>query len=256
MLGIDSGRRVEMTTLEQVALLQQAILRDAGASLDPGRRVLDIGCGNGALVKAWLDAGHDAYGCDFRFKEGPHAQDLAGQGRIRLVEQQPYRLPFDDASFDILVTNQVMEHVRDYPATIREMRRVVKPGGVTLHMFPSRWRPIESHVRVPLSSVWRNMAWLSLWALLGVRTPGQSGMTRRQVAQSNRTYLQDSTNYLSGRAIRAYFKSCFSDVRHAKALFLRNTPNQRGRALHALGQRILFLYSIYRLAWSRTVLAR
>ena len=82
-----------MTTLEQVAKLQQAILRAAGASVDPGRRVLDIGCGNGALVKAWLDLGHDAFGCDFRFKEGPHAQDLAGQGRIRLVEQRPYRLP-------------------------------------------------------------------------------------------------------------------------------------------------------------------
>ena len=245
-----------MTTLEQVAVLQQAILRDAGVDLNVRRRVLDMGCGNGALVNAWLSAGHDAYGCDFAFKEGPHVHGLAEQGRIRLLEQQPYRLPYDGATFDVLVTNQVMEHVKNYTETVREMRRVLKPGGVSLHMFPSRWRPIESHVFVPLASVLQNRTWLSLWAILGVRTSLQRNLGWKQVADANLKYLHNSTNYLTGREIIDHFRMCFCDVRNAEDLFLRHTPNKRGRALSALGERCSMVYSLYRMAWSRTILAR
>ena len=83
---------------------------------------------------------------------------------IRLLDEDSYRLPFPDRSFDVLVTTQVMEHVHDYETTLSEMRRVLNNKGVSLHMFPARRRPIEPHVFVPFGTVLQGRFWLSLWA--------------------------------------------------------------------------------------------
>lgn len=55
-----------------------------------------------------------------------------------------------------------MEHVLDYPSTVAEMRRVLKPGGCCLHIIPSRHVPIEPHVFVPLATILRSEFWLQL----------------------------------------------------------------------------------------------
>jgi ubiquinone/menaquinone biosynthesis C-methylase UbiE len=65
------------------------------------------------------------------------------------------RIPFEDASFDAILSNQVLEHVPDIEVVARELARVLKPGGMSLHLFPHLgvWR--EPHTRVPF------LHWLS-----------------------------------------------------------------------------------------------
>jgi SAM-dependent methyltransferase len=53
-------------------------------------------------------------------------------------------LPFADASFDFIFSSSVLEHVRDRPAAFAEMRRCLRPGGLMLHIMPSRtWKLLQ-----------------------------------------------------------------------------------------------------------------
>jgi len=120
----------------------------------PGAVVLDYGCGAGTVVEMLCGAGYDAYGVDIRWPghdtEDLEASELGRQGRLRYyVEGGP--LPFDDDSFDVIVSDQVFEHVVPLEESVREIERVLRPGGVTYHHFPSRsvWR--EGHIGIPLS---------------------------------------------------------------------------------------------------------
>jgi len=244
-----------MSTLV-IARLERAIVDEAAFVMTPGMRVLDVGCGDGAAVRGWMELGFDARGCDFRFKEGPDVADLVREGRISTIELDPYRLPYPDAHFDLIVTNQVFEHVRDYDSTLAEMRRVLKPEGCCLHMFPSRGLPIEPHVFVPFATVLQDRRWLGLWALLGVRKSNQRGLPWRHVADSNYAYLTSSTNYLKTSEIDRHFLKHFPRTRYVEQSFLRHSPNLRGRILHRVGQAFPPLFVLYRRFWSRVILAR
>lgn len=242
-------------TRDIVSGLYLNILRDCGYALPSHPRVLDFGCGNGSTTKAFLDSGIEAHGCDFRFKEGPDAARLAAENRLRLIAPSPYRLPFEDASFDVAVSNQVFEHVKNYPETLSELARVLKPGGLSVHLFPSKWKPVESHVFVPFASVARSKPWLLMWAHAGIRNKSQKGMSARDVANINKEYLDRATNYLGQREILGHFRRHFSEARFAERSFLKHSPHRRGRQLYAAGARLPLLFSIYRVFWARVLVA-
>lgn len=238
-----------------LATIQRNILADAGFKTMAGMRILDLGCGSGDLVTEWIGLGFNAYGCDFDFKASLQANNLIGQGRVRRIEN-PYRLPFADGFFDIIVTHQVMEHVRDYPVTLAEMRRVLKSDGCTLHFFPSRYVPIEPHVLVPLATIFRSIRWLQLWAWLGVRNQFQVGLDWQTVAENNHSYLQSSTNYLTRHQLRYEFSRHFREVQEMERLFLKHSPNTKGRALSRIGTLLPLLFDLYRTFWARVIVTR
>lgn len=70
-------------------------------------------------------------------------------------------LPFDDASFDVVLSNHVIEHVGDAAAQRRhlaELRRVLRPDGVGYLAVPNRWMLVEPHYRLAFLSWWPH-AW-------------------------------------------------------------------------------------------------
>lgn len=72
-------------------------------------------------------------------------------------------LPFPDCSFDVVVSNHVIEHVGHESSQLlhlRELRRVLKPGGQGYLAVPNRWMLVEPHYRVPLLS-WLPKQWRS-----------------------------------------------------------------------------------------------
>lgn len=103
--------------------------------LKPGMRLLDCGCGMGALTTSlaeWLGTG-EVVGFDREPSQIEAARAwAAGKGvqNVRFELGNIYDIPFPDASFDAVFAYTVLEHVRDPLRAMREMRRVLKSGGV------------------------------------------------------------------------------------------------------------------------------
>jgi len=96
-------------------------------------KVLDIGCGTGLLLKE-LSAVADAYGVDM----SPVAVDFCHQrGLSNVMQTDGVSLPFPDATFDAVFALDVIEHIDDDTAAVREMKRVLKPGGVAIIFVPA-----------------------------------------------------------------------------------------------------------------------
>ncbi len=156
-------------------------MREFGTLTGASARVLDFGCGNGEMVEAFRALGFEAYGCDFGERLGP-------LDTLRAIEPVPYRLPFEDDSFDFVVSTAVLEHAQNIEACHREISRVLRPGGLAMHLFPSKkYLPTEPHIRVPLMSwMWprRPRGWLALWAILGIRKPNQRGQSWHEVVEA------------------------------------------------------------------------
>jgi SAM-dependent methyltransferase len=107
--------------------------------LAPGQSVLEVGCGNGVflpLLAAAVGPTGRVVGIDHspQFVAAAHDRSVtAGVAAVVTVQEaDAYRLPFADASFDAAHCERVLMHLDDPTAALREMRRVVKPGGVVV----------------------------------------------------------------------------------------------------------------------------
>jgi ubiquinone/menaquinone biosynthesis C-methylase UbiE len=221
--------------------IQMDILQDLGHPVKQGMTVLDFGCGVGEVVAAYRQRTIDAYGCDIELPNEPDPllQSYIDRGIVRLIHPEPYTLPFDAQTFDVVVSSQVFEHVQNYAAALAEIKRVLKPGGVALHIFPSRYRLIEPHVLVPLATMVQSYWWLRLWASLGVRNQFQRGMSAEQTAHHNHHFLTQYTHYLSRRQIEEHLQPHYRDWSFVQALFVKHSG--RGRGIYPLFRLFPFL---------------
>ena len=108
----------------------------AELGLPAGARVLDVGCGTGANGPVLAAQGRFAVGID----ASPVPLGLAGtgeRGHAARLRGDATRLPFADASFDLVVALDVLEHLIDDTGAAREMRRVLKPGGALIVFVPA-----------------------------------------------------------------------------------------------------------------------
>ena len=231
------------------------ILEDEGCIITPEDKILDFGCGNGSLVQALREDGYDAAGCDLQFKAGSTTSFLEKNGHIHKIQEPGYHLPFDDNTFDYIISETVFEHVQNTDETIAEIKRILKPGGVSLHLLPSKWCPIENHVYVPMGSIWTSYPYLYFWALLGVRKKSQRGLSASEIANRNKTYLNNFTKYLSAGKIRRAFERSFSMVRFVEKSAMRHSPSRITQFLRKILFFIPFLPFLYRHFKAYAVLA-
>jgi SAM-dependent methyltransferase len=178
--------------------------------------ILDFGCHDGAVVEALRRDGLDASGFDVA-----QGKDIARWARphVRYVDLSRYRIPWPDASFDLLYSHHVLEHVRDYGSALREMHRVLRPGGAMVHLFPSRWRLLEAHWLVPLGGVFHPPWWCRLSRAMGLRKGGKEGYPITEYARLARETIRLDTNYLSRRELLRGFRERFADVRERAARY-------------------------------------
>ena len=140
----------------------------------PGDRVLDVATGTGAVARELVaQKGCSVVGVDQSAGMLAEARRRSN-GRIELVEASAERLPFSDGEFDALTFTYLLRYVDDPGATLRELARVVRPGGSIAGLefgLPSgAWRPLwELHVRValPVAGAAIGKGWREVGAFLG-----------------------------------------------------------------------------------------
>ena len=119
------------------------------ASVEPGMRVLDVGCGRGEILRHCARLGAQAYGIDYadvavRLSRDVARAEAASDNRAPIGVQRAdaKRLPYPAASFDRALIFDVVEHLFPWEldAALKEVRRVLKPGGMlAIHTAPNRW---------------------------------------------------------------------------------------------------------------------
>ncbi|HEX6989235.1 MAG TPA: class I SAM-dependent methyltransferase [Bacillota bacterium] len=112
----------------------------AAGDLPGGGRVLDVGCGPGRLLLHLAPRFDEAAGVDLSAgmlaRAAEHAR-AAGRDQIRFVQGDARALPFDDGSFDLVVSSLVVFLLEDPAAAVAELARVTVPGGRVALLGPS-----------------------------------------------------------------------------------------------------------------------
>jgi len=106
-----------------------------------GKRILDMGCQNGAWSVNLAKTGAEVYGIDVDAPalRGAEVRAECHGVELHLSLQSAQQLEFDDGFFDIVGTSDVIEHVPDPAAMLSELARVLKPGGIAFLSGPQRF---------------------------------------------------------------------------------------------------------------------
>jgi SAM-dependent methyltransferase len=117
----------------------EMILKAAGHRIEG--KILENGCGVGMYVEHLSAFGGTVIGLEYDFERAaeaharsPHILNAAGEF-----------LPLPSATFDLILSHEVIEHVQDDRAAVREMVRLLKPGGRAVIFCPNRGYPFETH---------------------------------------------------------------------------------------------------------------
>jgi SAM-dependent methyltransferase len=191
--------------------------------------VLDVGSGVGTFVLGCRRRGIRALGMEpDRIGQGSQLSSLRIARRrtseLVFVAGLGEDLPFRDRSFDLVTMNQVIEHVRDQKACLREAVRVLKPGGALYIACPNYFRFYEPHYKIfwlPLMPKFLGRAYLRLRG-------------RNPVMLSQLTY---TTNGRLRRLLRALAPECeFVDLHERQFLEKRATGEFASRKYRLLAR--------------------
>jgi SAM-dependent methyltransferase len=132
------GEAAQSNTSRQQRNLVEALKPFLPRSRDA--RVLEIGCGMGELLTGLSEVGYDCTGLDVSRTRIERLQRRQ-RPRLRFQQAEGTRLPFDGASFDLVISIQLFEHLHpdDAETHLRETCRVLKPGGRYLLETPNKW---------------------------------------------------------------------------------------------------------------------
>ncbi len=206
-------------TLRQHA---QRTADEAGAfllpHLRPGMRLLDVGCGPGSITRGLAErlAPGQVVGLDLSREALDGARrDAAARGLTNLQYQEGsvYQLPFADASFDAVYAHQVLQHLRERESAVREMLRVVRPGGLVA----------VRDVDWGTAAYWPRDPWID-----------------RFVEVHQRTWYRNGGEPQMGRQLRALFNVAeIVDLQITAAVWCYATPDETAAWGEAYADRLL-----------------
>jgi len=183
-------------------------------------KILDYGCGAGDIVEAGRKHGLDIYGVEAFYEGGNTREAVREKGLLghTIKELDNDHIPFPDNNFDLVVSNQVFEHISIMHTVLKEIERVLKPGGKLFCLFPSKDVLREGHCGIPMvhwfskGSRYRYY-WMLLFRKLGLGRH-KYNMSPEQWSTDFLEWLDRFTFYRSYREINNAFLKHFSSLRH------------------------------------------
>jgi len=226
--------------------LDSIALYDDTFILDSDSEILDFGCGIGDQVMDLRKSGFIASGVDINelwkgdFDLYWGDRSIPTDGRDQYLEavslgEDEYKLPFSDNQFDLCFSKSTFEHIFNLEEVFTEIQRVLRPGGVSVHSFPSPLNPIEGHIHVPLAFMCRFRFWLGFWALVGKRGRHQSGMSWREVLKLNEEVIKFST-YPSQKTLKRAASKAEANINFIEYAVINKANSRRGKLQRAFSK--------------------
>jgi SAM-dependent methyltransferase len=177
-------------------------------------KVLDFGCGRGEILQKGILKGIDFFGVEYA-GPGSHvnlSQKLLNQDKILLYDG--LTIPFDNDTFDVVISNQVFEHIPDFSNNLIEIYRVLKPEGIFINFFPHKHMLYEVHSRGLLLNYFNNkrIRYFLLWISKKI------GMGRRKKERNTRKWIEFWLNWIPENTI--YKSKSFTVESYKRAGFL------------------------------------
>lgn len=123
----NSGDRMANEFPVQVIQAREQLLKDLVPLRSPPGRFLEIGCGYGPVLVAARDLGYEVTGIEPSDAARVWALDTHG---LKIRAEFLEHCGFEDATFDVIYAWHVIEHVRDMTGFLKEVHRILKPGGI------------------------------------------------------------------------------------------------------------------------------
>lgn len=205
----------------------------------PTLRILEIGTGSGGIAHYF--ATHPRIACEVDAVDVDDSRQIRQGFRFTLVNGPT--LPFADDSFDVVISNHVIEHVGGTELQqehLAEIRRVLAPSGVGYLAVPSRWQVVEPHYRVAFLS-WLPERWRTPY--LRLRGRGREYDCRPlSVAQLEKKLHSTGFDFAQqhGRALRLTYELERPNAA-AYRLLLRHVPDWLHAALRRLFPTLIYV---------------
>ena len=194
-------------------------------------KVLDFGCGRAVLCILLTRMGYHAHGVDIDKAGVVAGQDFmatCGYDKevLGLIDETG-KTKFEDGYFDLIISDQVIEHVENIALTSAECARLTKQQGWGIHSYPACYLPVEPHIFVPfvhwLPKNKLRQYWIHLCLYFKKKTKWDhlKHMTKKQLAEYYYEYLNQQTFYrLPSKVISEFEKKGFNSelvvVNHPK----------------------------------------
>jgi SAM-dependent methyltransferase len=156
-MGYTCRQATETLSLDQATALLadtdksvEAVLHQLAPYLPVRRplKALDLGCAQGRTLIALAQRGYEAYGVEPWDQAREIGVELAAKENVKTIVRagRAEAIPFDDDFFDIVLAFSVMEHVSSLQASLHEVYRVLRPGGVFYFSSASAMSPIQNEI--------------------------------------------------------------------------------------------------------------
>jgi SAM-dependent methyltransferase len=177
----------------------------------PNLNIADVGCGGGALIRYLRAALPEVLlGCNVRVSGfdvsdfAPHGNTNVGADTKTVRTGDPW--PYTDHSLDVIISNQVLEHVFDQPFFFQQIARCLKPNGFSVHLFPLKNVIYEDHVGIPLAHRIPKPGWIRLMSRIGFfnarRAKSLPGSETSDFGQRAADYIKNYTIYVTQAELR------------------------------------------------------
>jgi len=183
--------------------------------LQAGDTLLDIGSKDGIIASELAETfGCDSISVDLAFQRDDDPPST------EFVRSDARSLPFESESVDAVVSNMVFEHVPDEEAIVREVSRVLKPGGSFVVIFPNRVWPLDGH-KYPPGYIW---------------LPRRVGGPLASKLDLNPEYYEAAMHPVSALTVKRALRQYFDDIEYesVRLLDVEYDGSARGRALQAV----------------------